>query len=263
MAKNAAGDKPIGAAQGVLALAIIVFGLFGSMTLWAELPKGETWQYWVAGISGALVLIFGVIVFLQSRRKDLCPDLLAALPVSPYECEGVLLVPVFSPLPIRPGGTVRHAFFYQNRFDGPSSIELATKPGAAWTLEVGPAEVGLIWKDVRVSLPEGKRELPIDVVASGRKGSGKEVRFRSGGVLNDPGKLEKLTLAAAVVGQAVIKTAARITLPISEQGRAEPAPDAPQGHLILWQRGRSEGEVRQSWSKACSIVEIADAGRTR
>jgi hypothetical protein len=133
MAKNATGDQPINPAQAVLALAIIVFGIFGSMTIWAELPKGETWQYWVAGVSGVFVLVFSVIVFLQSRRKDLCPDLLAALPISPYECEGVLLVPVFSPLPIRPGGTVR-----QIRVPPPSHCVLMARlpssllpPGAA------------------------------------------------------------------------------------------------------------------------------------
>jgi hypothetical protein len=254
---KAAGEQPINPAQAVLALAIIVFGIFGSMTIWAEMPKGETWQYWIAGISGALVLIFGVIVFLQSRRKDKCPDLLAALPIPPYECEGVLLVPVFSPVPARPGGTLRHAFFYQNRFDGSASLELATRPGAAWKLDIGAAEVGLIWIDVLVSPPEGKMELQVAIFASGRKTAGKEVRFRSGGVLNDPNKLDKLTLAAAAVGHAVIKTAASITIPVSVQGREAPAPNEPQGRLILWQPDRAQEAIRAAWSQACSIVGIS------
>jgi hypothetical protein len=253
---KAAGEQPVNAAQAVLGFAIIVFGLFGTLTIWAEMPRGEKWQYWVAGISGAFVLVFSVIVFLQSRRKDKCPDLLAALPIAPYECEGVLLVAVFSPLPPRPGGTLRHAFFYQNRFDGSASVDLATRPGAAWKLDVGPAEVGLIWTDVLVSPPEGKKELKVAILASGSKTSGKEVRFRSGGLLNDPNKLDKLALAAAVVGHLSIKTPAWVTIPVSEQGREAPAPNEPQGRLIIWQPGRAQEAIRAAWSQACSIVGI-------
>lgn len=249
-----ASDKPMGVADGVCALSGMVFILMGSMLFFAETPKGERWQAWTVGIAGALFAVSGVAVFVKSRRRDVVPDLLAQLPEAPFEYAGVLFVPAFSPLPAAPGGKVRHAFFYQNRFDARAEVELTVEPSTRWRIDVGPAEVGLVWKDVDVPAASAGEDARLSVVAAGRAGGGKEVRFRAGSVLGNARRANAFMLLGLLAGQAVIPTPASVRIPLRAGAQAAPTPAADAGHRVLWGPESSDEETRTALWEASAIV---------
>ena len=195
-----ARNKPIGVIEVLVALSCFVFFIPAALFLRGEQPPpGESWQYWMVGISGTILVGGSILLILRKRRKDKLRDWFCDWSVAPFECAGVHLIPIISPPLLRPGGVARYCVFYQNRFEsntrlqvrlepGPKFIGVNKLPSASWDLEIGPAEVGMVWRNLPLSPDLEIGKLTLVLAASGRNGIGSEVRYRPGIVLSPVSK---------------------------------------------------------------------------
>jgi hypothetical protein len=234
----------------------MAFILFGAMAFSAETPHGETWQAWVTDISGVAFALSAWASYRKSRRKNLYPDLLATVPIAPYECAGVLLVPVFSPTPVRPEGRLRHAFLYQNRFESSTTVELTLEPGPRWHLEIGPGEVCLLWVDGPVPPVAGTGPLKLTLLATGKRGPGREVRFRPGNVLGNRARESFWLLLGLAAGTTVLTKQAELTVPLDPRAADGPGPGPGEGRLTIWRPGFGREETRNPLREAAERAGI-------